>query len=141
MFEVHLQSPTLMYSKWCVRCYPNKREGAEFTYHGNSLCEECFKWMMENNNRPDGWSNDGKGRLIMSNAASMQKEIKELKTRAANQERRIKQYERMYDKQINPPVSIIHVDYKQKYEDVIAELELFKPLPLSGRRLFRKCKK
>lgn len=29
-------------SKWCVKCYPEKAQ-AEFTFQGDSLCEECFK--------------------------------------------------------------------------------------------------
>ncbi len=70
----------------------------------------------------------------MSNIALLHKEIKTLKNR-------IRQYERMYDKQVNPPVTIIHVNYKERYEEAQRELDMFKPLPLSRRRLYRKCKR
>jgi len=40
--EMLMLNTSVMLSKWCIRCYP-KKEGAEFTWQGHSLCEECFK--------------------------------------------------------------------------------------------------
>lgn len=34
--------PSILASKWCVKCYP-KKAYAEFTFQCSSLCEECFK--------------------------------------------------------------------------------------------------
>ena len=69
----------------------------------------------------------------MSSLVSMKIEIRELKKRLAV-------YERMHENQINPPVSVVNVDYKEKFEAADKELQRFKPLPLTGRRLYRKEK-
>ena len=33
---------TLLWTKWCVHCYP-KKSPAYYIYKGNSICEECLK--------------------------------------------------------------------------------------------------
>jgi len=56
--------PSVVHSKWCVRCYPSQYEGASFIYKGNSLCEDCFKYMIKlgQDNPRNWWYNDGTGR-------------------------------------------------------------------------------
>ena len=49
----------LMHTKWCVRCFPDKDEPAEYIYHGNSLCRGCLDWMIKNNFGPGVWGNNG----------------------------------------------------------------------------------
>jgi len=47
-------------SKWCVRCYPDKKEPAVFIYGGHSLCEKCFRWFLIALIKPQNWGNDGR---------------------------------------------------------------------------------
>lgn len=67
----------------------------------------------------------------MSNIVSMQREIKDLKNT-------IRQYERMHEKQVNPPVSLVNVDFKAQFEHAVDEINSFKPIPMTGGKLFRK---
>ena len=52
--------PSIMHTKWCVRCYPHDETPSIFTYLGNSLCEKCLEWMIKNANHTGEWANDGK---------------------------------------------------------------------------------
>ena len=58
--EMLMLNTSVMHSKYCVRCYPDKKVPAVFNYGGHSLCEKDFRWFLVNNIRPQTWSNDGK---------------------------------------------------------------------------------
>jgi len=69
----------------------------------------------------------------MSNTQSMLMEIKSLKNQLGH-------YQRMFDKQINPPICVTNVDFKAQFEQAIDEINRFKPVPFTGGKLFIKSK-
>jgi len=67
----------------------------------------------------------------MTNTADLLKENKRLKTDIARLEHTL-------ERQINPPLAIQNVDYREKYEAAHALLQDYKPIRFTNGMLFRK---
>lgn len=40
-------APGIMYTNWCVVCYPDKSTPAEYIYRGSSMCGTCLRKVLD----------------------------------------------------------------------------------------------